>query len=102
MPQPTPTPLACTRPAVPATTVHTVEPDMPPLAAQQGVSGTVEVVVSLDTQSRIVATRIQSSPSALLNAAAIATARASRFRTEVRDCVPLAADYIFAVEFSAQ
>ena len=51
---------------------------------------------------RVVATRIQSSPSPVLNAPAIAAARGSRFRTEIKDCAPVAAGYIFSVEFSAQ
>ena len=101
-PRPTPTPLSCARPQVPATTVHALEPDTPAMAAQQGISGTVGVVVSLDAQSRIVATRVQSSPSALLNGAALAAARGSQFRTEVKNCEPVAADYLFSVEFTAQ
>jgi outer membrane biosynthesis protein TonB len=101
-PRPTPTPLSCARPEVPAATVRTVEPDTPALALQQGVSGTVNVVVSLDAQSRIVATRVASSPSALLNGAALATARGSQFRTGIHNCEPVAADYIFSVEFTAQ
>jgi outer membrane biosynthesis protein TonB len=101
-PRPTATPLSCARPQVPATTVRALEPETPAMAAQQGVSGTVNVVVSLDAQSRIVATRIQSSPSALLNGAALAAARGSQFRTEVKNCEPVAADYLFSVEFTAQ
>jgi TonB family protein len=101
-PRPTPTPLSCARPNVPATTLRPMEPDTPPLAVQQGISGTVQVVVSLDAQSRITGTRVQSSPSAVLNAAALAAARGSQFRTEVRNCEPVAADYIFSVEFTSQ
>ncbi|HTD33840.1 MAG TPA: energy transducer TonB [Candidatus Elarobacter sp.] len=101
-PRPTPTPLSCARPNVPATTLRAAEVETPPLAQAQGVSGTVSVVVSLDAQSRVVATRVQSSPSALLNAAALATARTSQFRTEVRNCEPVAADYLFSVEFTSQ
>jgi hypothetical protein len=41
-------------------------------------------------------------PSVVLNAAAIAAARGSRFRTAIVDCVPIAADYIFSVDFSSQ
>jgi TonB family protein len=99
---PMPTPLSCARPDVPAVTLHAAEPDTPIIAQQQGISGTVSVVVSLDAQSRVVATRIQSSPSAALNAAALAAARGSHFRTEIKDCAPVAADYIFSVEFSSQ
>ena len=101
-PKPTPTPLTCARPSVAATTLRALEPDTPALAQQQGVSGVVQVVVSLDAQSRVVGTRIQSSPSAVLNQAALAAARGSQFRTEVKNCEPVAADYIFSVDFTSQ
>ena len=101
-PRPTPTPLSCARPNVPATTVRALEPETPSLAQQQGISGTVAVIVSLDAQSRVVGTRIQSSPSAVLNAPALAAARGSQFKTEVRNCEPIAADYIFSVDFTSQ
>jgi TonB family protein len=101
-PQPTPTPLSCTRPDIPPATIRAVAPETPALAVQQGITGTVVVVVSLDAQSRIVATRIASSPSAVLNGAALAATRGSQFRTEVKNCAPRAADYTFSVEFTAE
>jgi len=101
-PRPTPTPLSCARPDVPATTIRAAEPETPPLAQQQGISGTVAVIVSLDAQSRVIATRIQSSSSAVLNAAALDAARGSHFKTEIRNCDPIAADYIFSVDFTSQ
>ena len=72
------------------------------MAQQQGISGTVNVIVSLDVQSRVVATRVQNSPSAVLNPAALAAARGSQFRTEVKNCEPVAADYVFSVDFTSQ
>jgi outer membrane biosynthesis protein TonB len=101
-PRPTPTPLSCARPNVTATTLHPVAPDTPAMAQTQGISGIVQVVVSLDAQSRVVGTRVQTSPSVLLNQAALAAARESQFRTEIRNCEPVAADYIFSVEFTSQ
>jgi len=101
-PKSTPTPLSCLRPNVAATTLRTVSPETPAMAQQQGIAGVVQVVVSLDAQSRVVGTRIQSSPSALLNQAALGAARGSQFRTEVKNCEPVAADYIFSVDFTAQ
>ncbi len=104
----TPAPLAATAPPAcavpdrPAITLEPVAPETPPLAAQQGISGQVTVVVSLDTTNRVIGARVLSSPSVLLNAAAIDAARASRFQTEIRDCRPIAADYAFVVEFTAQ
>jgi periplasmic protein TonB len=101
-PQPTRTPLACSRPNVPASTIHAVEPDTPPIALQQGVQGVVQVVVSLNENSRVTGTLVRSSPSVILNNAALSAARQSTFQTEVRDCKPIAADYIFSVEFTSQ
>ncbi|HEY0613206.1 MAG TPA: energy transducer TonB [Candidatus Elarobacter sp.] len=101
-PRPTPTPATCARPNVPATTIRAVEPDTPALAQQQGISGTVQVIVSLDATSRVTSTRVQSSPSSVLNSAALSAARQSTFQTEIRDCKPIAADYIFTVDFSSQ
>jgi hypothetical protein len=94
--------LACAHPNVPATTIRAIEPDTPPAAAQQGISGTAQVVVSLDADSHVTAVRIQSAPSAILVEAALDAARNSTFQTEVRDCKPIAADYIFSVEFTSQ
>ena len=72
------------------------------MAQQQGIAGTVQVIVSLDAASHIVGTRIQSSPSVVLNQAALTAARQSKFQTEIRDCKPIAADYIFSVDFKSQ
>lgn len=92
----------CARPNVPATTIHAVEPDTPQTAQEQGLSGDVAVIVSLDAQSRVVGARIQSSPSSLLNSAALIAAYASTFQTEIQNCKPITADYIYTVQFSSQ
>jgi outer membrane biosynthesis protein TonB len=101
-PRPTPTPQSCARPNVNASTIRASEPDTPPMAQQQGISGAVQVVVSLNADSRVIGTRIQTSPSVLLNSAALTAARQSTFQTEIRDCKPIAADYIFSVDFTSQ
>ncbi|MGD0051628.1 MAG: TonB family protein [Vulcanimicrobiaceae bacterium] len=93
---------ACARPNLAATTIHAAMPDVPPMAAQQGISGVVQVEVSLDANSHIVALKIYSSPSALLNAAALAAARQSSFQTAIVNCTPIAVDYLFSVEFDSQ
>lgn len=93
---------SCDRPNVAATTLHPVEPDTPPAAQQQGISGTVQVVVSLNATSEVIAAHVQTSPSAVLNDAAFAAARRSTFQTEIRNCKPIAADYIYSVEFNSQ
>ena len=98
-PKPTPTTPACARPNAPAGVLRAIAPDTPALAAQQGIHGTVQVVVSLDADSHVVGARIMSSPSAVLNQAAMNAARQSTYRAEIRGCKPIAADYIFSVEF---
>jgi protein TonB len=101
-PVPTKPPASCARPNVPATTLRAQEPDMPAMAQQQGIQGVVQVVVSLDASSHVTNASVQSSPSKILNPAAISAARQSQFQTEIRDCKPIAADYIFSVEFQSQ
>ena len=92
----------CARPNVPAQAVHVVVPDAPAIAQQQGIVGTVQVVVSLDSQSHVTGTRIRSSPSAVLNAAALSAARQSTYQTEIRDCASIAADFIVDMTFAGQ
>jgi len=99
---PTPTPRACARPNVPPTTTRAVEPDMPAMAQQQGITGDVTVLVSLDEASHITSSSIESSPSKILNSAALSAARQSTFQTEIRDCKPIAATYRFVVTFASQ
>ena len=98
-PRPTPTTPTCARPNVPARVLRAIEPDTPALAAQQGIHGTVQVIVSLDADSHVAGARIMSSPSAVLNQAAMNAARQSTFQAQIRGCQPIAADYIFSVEF---
>ena len=99
-PRPTPATPSCARPNAPARVVRAMEPETPPMAQQQDIHGTVQVVVSLDTDGHVVGTRIQSSPSAILNAAAMSAARQSTFQAQIRDCQPIAADYLLSVDFA--
>jgi TonB family protein len=78
------------------------KPDTPAKAQQQGIQGTVQVSVSLNVDSQVVGACVQTSPSALLDNAALAAARQSTFQTEIRDCKPIAADYIYPVDFTSQ
>ncbi|MEA2785880.1 MAG: hypothetical protein QOF71_1984 [Candidatus Eremiobacteraeota bacterium] len=89
----------CPRPNVPATVVHAVRAMVSPMAAQQDIFGSVEVAVSLDAESRIVATRIRNSASALLNADALAAARASSFQTAIKNCRAVASEFTYRVDF---
>ena len=90
----------CSRPDAEARVIKPVMPEVPPMAQQQGIGGRVEVIVSLDAQSHVVATKIRRSASAILNPSAIAAARTSTYQTRVVNCVPVAADYIFSVMYA--
>lgn len=78
---------------------HTLVAEAPRVDLEGHPGGTVVVAVALDEASNIVSTRIQSSPSGALNKIALDSVRASRFQTEIRDCHPIAAQYLFAVSF---
>lgn len=93
-------PARCARPNVPASILRMVTPDMPAIAQQQGISGHVDVQVSLDADSHVTSAQIRSSPSAVLNSAALAAARASTYQTEIRDCRPIAGYYVVSVDFA--
>lgn len=89
---------ACIADSYPATTLEAgaVNARLVPRTPSPAV---VQVVVSLNERSEIVATRVQSSPDPAFNGPALASVRASKFRTEIRNCKPIAADYIFSVTF---
>jgi len=70
------------------------------MAVQQGIQGRVDVVVSLDEQSHVVAAKVRSSPSAILNHSALTAARNSTYRTRIVNCAPVAADYVFTVTYN--
>lgn len=93
-------PSACVRPNVPAVIVRGEPPVTPPEAVRLGVQGSVNVIVSLDALSHVTAVRIASTPSALLSPAALEAALHSGFQSEIRDCRPIARDYIYSVDFS--
>ena len=91
-----PGPDACIAERYPATTL-VAEPVKPWQVPPNAPSGTVQVIVSLDEDSRITATRVVHSDALELNMIALATTRASRFRTAIINCKPVAASYIFSV-----
>jgi hypothetical protein len=94
-----PEPSLCAVHDLPATTLRAVEPDTPIQALNANISGTVQVLVSLDADSRVSGATIQKSSSVVLNDAALASARHSTYRTALHDCKPVPSQYIFAVEF---
>jgi outer membrane biosynthesis protein TonB len=95
-------PTPCTEPDQAATTVIPAWPKMPDQALREGTSGTVQVEVMLDAASDLVAAKIYSSPSALLNDDALLTAMRSTYRTAIFHCVTRPAVYIFSVEYDRQ
>ena len=96
-----PRPGLCAVPEMLPYTVRATMPDVPPVAQQQGISGRVEVLVSLDERGRVVDVKVQSSSSAVLNASSLAAARRSTYRPAVHACVPVPSMYLFAVEYAS-
>jgi TonB family protein len=66
--------------------VNQVQPDIPALAQQQGITGDVTVRVTLDASGAVTGTTIVISPSAVLNSAALAAARASTYQAGMQNC----------------
>src|ERR1700730_3192197 len=89
----------CANPNVRASTLQAALPNVPLLAKQNGIEGDVEVVVTLDEQSHVIGTAVRSSPSSILNAAALEAARETVFQTSIRDCRPIGGRFIFVVTF---
>ena len=81
-------PTPCTTPDVAPQVLRLAQPDTPPMALQQGISGDVVVRVTLDGSGAVTATTIIISPSAILNAAAQAAARASTYQPGTLSCKP--------------
>jgi hypothetical protein len=90
----------CERPNVPAAVLHAEEPETPMEAYLAKAKGTVYVRVVLDDRSRVIWTDVESSASPLLTDAAVQSARDSTYRTQVVNCRPIAAQYMFGVEFT--
>jgi hypothetical protein len=89
---------ACIADRYPATTLEAAPVDGR-FIPRNGPLGTVVVIVSLNERSEVVGARVQSSPNAAYDGPALAAVRASKFRTEIRNCKPVAADYAFGVTF---
>jgi Gram-negative bacterial TonB protein C-terminal len=97
-PGPAPSPdHACAAPNVRPHTVFAARPMTASLP--HGLSGTVLVLVRLDEHSHVVSASIYRSPSALLNAPALQSARLSKYQTLVRNCQPVGGSYLFEVIF---
>ncbi len=90
----------CDRPNVPATVLHADEAEFPMEAYVAKAKGAVYVRVVLDDRSRVIWTDVESTASPLLSDAALQAARNSTYRTQVVNCRPIAAQYLFGVEFT--
>jgi hypothetical protein len=89
----------CAEPNVAARQLKTAVPVESPVAVQEGIYGQVKVLVGLDATSKVVSAVVESSPSVLLNSAAIDAARNSSYATEISGCVPIASNVIFTATF---
>jgi TonB family protein len=86
-----------------ATTTNAVEPDYPEMAKEQGAEGTTQVEVSLDAAGNVLSATVhKSAGNALLDQAAIAAAKASKYQPEIVNCVKTAGSYIFRADFTGQ
>ncbi len=91
-----PDPSLCPARDVPGVTLHAVEPDW---RSSSRAAGIVHVLVSLDAESRIVATKVQSSSDPQLTGPSLDAARRSTFRTAFHDCRPVPSEYTFSVQY---
>jgi TonB family protein len=81
-------PLTCEHPFVEGGADHSVAVDAPPMARQQGIGGVVVVSVTVDENGKPKDARVVSSPSSILNQAALAAARAMTYTPSIYRCVP--------------
>ncbi len=99
-PTPTPTPKAtCDRPDVAARTVLVADPEMPDMARQRNVTGTVDVRVDLSETGAVRAVSIAHTPDVVLDEAALDAARRTTYAPEIVDCKAQSGSYLFRVEF---
>jgi protein TonB len=99
--EPTETPApSCSAPEIAAHVLTTATAETPEVAQEQGITGTTQVEVSIDPDGKITATSIyRSSGSQALDNAALAAARQSTYKADVRDCEAVAGSYLFTVVF---
>jgi protein TonB len=96
----TPTPPACAVPNADAKATQEAQPVYPESAQQLGISGAVDVLVSLAADGGVTAATIyKSSGSAALDQAAIRAARASTYSPDIVNCQAIAGSYTFHVSF---
>lgn len=78
-----------------------VPADVPAIAAGQNIAGTTELRIVLDPGGRLTEQSVlASSGNRWLDRAALAAARQSGYRAEVRDCAPVGGAYALVVDFT--
>lgn len=87
---------ACVAENFPGFTIEAAQPAIPVPPRLQ--HGRILVIVSLDADSDVVATRILSSPQEAFNVYALDAVRRSIFHTAIRNCKPVAADFVFIID----
>jgi TonB family protein len=87
LPVPDP-PMNCDRPFVEGSADHSVALEAPAMARQQGITGIVTVSVMLDDHGTPSDARVVSSPSSILNAAALAAAKSMTYTPAIYRCAP--------------
>ena len=84
----------------PASIRDAEEADVPVLAQLQGKTGKTTLVVDIDAAGRLTAARVgDSSGFAPLDAAALRSARMSRYVPEIRNCAAVGGTYSLEVDF---
>jgi TonB family protein len=75
-------------------------PAIPAEAQRRGITGQVDVAVSLDATGAVVAENIKSTDSPVLNEASLSAARHSTYAPAIANCVAVAGTYDFIVLYS--
>ena len=95
-------PVAAPRPVafIPPAFLERVEPAYPPRARRAGIEGVATVRVRLDAAGAVLAVElVQASGSRLLDEAALAAARASRFAPATREAAAIASEALATYRF---
>ena len=79
--------------------IKAVQPTMPQLAQADGITGTVEVLLTVRANGAITTAQAVSGP-VLLRQAAVDAALATTFVPEIRDCHPIPGAYSYFIDFS--
>lgn len=92
---------SCANPNVAAHAVDAISPETPQAAQEAGAIGSVQIEVSLAASGAVTSVAVlRSAGFAPLDDAALRAARQSTYAAEVRDCRPVAGDYVFRAEFT--